>query len=75
MENTPNMLRNFSSLFKTLINNSYQKNELEGFALVSLQGKIVSTNEILRTITGYTEEDLETMLAPCLLYTSDAADE
>lgn len=64
MENTPNMLRNFSSLFKTLINNSYQKNELEGFALVSPQGKIISTNEILRTITGYVEEDLETMLAP-----------
>ena len=58
------MLRNFSSLFKTLINNSYQKNELEGFALVSLQGKVVSTNEILRTITGYSEDDLKTMLAP-----------
>lgn len=64
MENTPNMLRNFSSLFKTLINNSYQKNELEGFALVSIKGKIISTNEILRAVTGYSEEDLDKLLAP-----------
>lgn len=64
MENTPTMLRNFSSLFKTLINNSYQKNELEGFALVSSYGKIISTNEILRAITGYSEKDLESLLAP-----------
>ena len=64
MENTPTMLRNFSSLFKTLINNSYQKNELEGFALVSSFGKIISTNEILRAITGYSEKDLESLLAP-----------
>jgi len=64
MENTPNMLRNFSSLFKTLINNSYQKNELEGFALVSSKGKIISTNEILRAVTGYSEEDLEKLSAP-----------
>jgi PAS domain S-box-containing protein len=64
MENTPNMLRNFSSLFKTLINNSYQKNELEGFALVSIKGKIISTNEILRAVTGYSEEDLEKLSAP-----------
>ncbi len=64
MENTPTMLRNFSSLFKTLINNSYQKNELEGFALVSSYGKIISTNEILRAITGYSEKDLESLTAP-----------
>ncbi len=64
MENTPTMLRNFSSLFKTLINNSYQKNELEGFALVSSFGKVISTNEILRAITGYSEKDLESLLAP-----------
>lgn len=64
MENTPNMLRNFSSLFKTLINNSYQKNELEGFALVSLKGKVISTNEILRAVTGYSEEDLTKLSAP-----------
>lgn len=64
MENTPTMLRNFSSLFKTLINNAYQKNELEGFALVSINGKIVSTNEILRAITGFSEKEIETMNAP-----------